>query len=578
MLAASMETRGATAMHDPVTDSYTLRSCSQSAGALRDNIIAIMSWPKTRLRVITEEVGGGFGLKTPAYPEYLALLVAARATGRPVHWMASRSEAFLSDNHARDAFTEAELALDDKGRFLALRVRHLANLGAYVGSVGANLQTQNFTRCLPGMYDIRHIDVNVRCVFTNASPTAPYRGAGRPEANYVLERVVAEAARLTGIDPVKLRRRNLIRPSAMPYRTAVAVGTTYDSGDFETVLDKAIALADVAGFKQRRREAAKRGKYRGLGISCVLEHSGGSPLESASVAFPGDRTMLLNLNVQSTGQGHASVFPRLAAERLGVPAASIHHRHGDSAMDLPGGASVGSRSAMTAGSAVVKTLDTMLAKGKTIAANVLEAAEADIVYQQGRFEVVGTDRRVSLFDLAARAAEMQARGEIAESLDTRDKVEIPLTFPNGVHFAEVEVDPATGQVEIVTYSAVDDCGNVLDHMIVEGQFHGALAQGLGQALMETAVYDPDSGQLVTGSFMDYAMPRAQDIPAIRDALHCVPATTNPLGVKGVGEAGTTAAIATVMNAIADAVPNGGADDLDMPATPQKVWAACRKAG
>ena len=576
MFAATMEPRGATASHDPASDSYTLRACSQSAGALRDNIIGIMSWPKSKLRVITEDVGGAFGLKSGAYPEYLALLVAARVTGRPVHWMASRSEAFLTDNHARDAFTEAELALDDKGRFLALRVRHLANLGAYVGPVGANLQTQNFTRCLPGMYDIKHIDVNVRCVFTNSTPTAPYRGAGRPEANYALERVVAEAARLTGIDPVKLRRRNLIRASAIPYRTAV--GTTYDSGDFETVLDKALALADVAGFKQRKREAARRGKYRGLGISCVLEHSGAAPLEGAAVAFPGGPTMLLNLNVQSTGQGHASVFPRLAAEKLGIPAAAVRHRHGDSDMDILGGASVGSRSAMTAGSAIVKTIDTMLAKGKTIAAHVLEAAETDIAYENGGFEVVGTDRRISLFDLAARAAEMKARGEIPEGLDTKDEIEVPLTFPNGVHLAEVEIDPETGQVTIVTYSAVDDCGNVLDHSIVAGQFHGALAQGLGQALMETAVYDADGGQLVTGSFMDYAMPRAEDIPAIRDAVHCVPATTNPLGVKGVGEAATSAAIATVMNAIADAVPGGGADDLDMPATPQKVWAACRKSG
>ncbi len=576
MFVATMETRGATAFHDPGTDTYTLRSCSQSAGALRDNIIAIMNWPKAKLRVLTEDVGGAFGLKSGAYPEYLALLVAAQATGRPVHWMASRSEAFLSDNHARDAYSEAELAMDEKGKFLALRVLHVANLGAYVGSVGANLQTQNFTRCLPGMYNIKHIDVNVRCAFTNSTPTAPYRGAGRPEANYVLERVVAEAARLTGLDPVKLRRRNLIRPSAIPYKTAV--GTTYDSGDFETVLDKALALADVPGFKQRRREAAKRGKYRGLGISCVLEHSGGSPLEGAAVAFPGDSTMLLELNVQSTGQGHASVFPRLAAERLGIPAESVRHEHGDSAFDIVGGASVGSRSAMTAGGAIVTTLDTMLAKGKSIAAHVLEAAEADIAYDKGRFEVVGTDRRISLFELAARAKEMKARGEIPESLDTKDKIEVPLTFPNGVHLAEVEIDPQTGHVDVVTYSACDDCGNVLDHTIVEGQFHGALAQGLGQALMETAVYDRDSGQLVTGSFMDYAMPHADDIPAIRDAVHVVPATTNPLGVKGVGEAATTAAIATVMNAIADAVPGGGADDLDMPATPQKVWAACRKAG
>jgi aerobic carbon-monoxide dehydrogenase large subunit len=576
LIVATMEPRGATASYDPATDITTLRTCSQSAGALRDNVLAIMNWPKERLRVVTEDVGGAFGLKTGAYPEYIAAMVGARVTGRPVHWMSSRSEAFLSDNQGRDTFTEAELALDPKGRFLALRIRHLANMGAYIGSVGANIQTQNFTRCFPAMYDIKHLDVSVRCIFTNTAPTAPYRGAGRPEANYALERVVEEAARVTGLDPIRLRRRNLIRPSAMPYRTAI--GTCYDSGEFEAVLDKALALADVDGFKRRRREAGKHGKYRGLGVSCMLEHAGGAPLEGAAIAFPGDQSMVLGLNVQSTGQGHASVFPRLAAERLGIPADKIHHRHGDSTLEIPGFASVASRSAMTAGSAILATLDAMLAKGKTIAATVLEAAEGDIAYQAGAFKVVGTDRSISLFDLAARAAEMNARGEIPESLDTRAKTETPTTYPNGCHIAEVEIDPETGHVTVVSYAAVDDCGNVLDHMIVEGQLHGALAQGLGQALMETALYDPDGGQLVTGSFMDYAMPRAQDMPPIKDALHSVPATTNPLGVKGSGEAATTAAIAAVMNAIADAVPGGGANRLEMPATPEKVWAACREDG
>jgi carbon-monoxide dehydrogenase large subunit len=580
LIVATIEPRGATAVYDPAADRTTLRACSQSAGSLRDNILGIMNWPKERLRVVTEDVGGAFGLKTGAYPEYLAVMVAARLTGRPVHWMSSRSEAFLSDNQGRDTFTEAELALDAKGRFLALRIRHLANMGAYIGSVGANIQTQNFTRCFPGMYDIKHLDVSVRCVFTNTTPTSPYRGAGRPEANYALERVVEEAARVTGIDPVRLRRRNLIRPSAMPYRTAI--GTTFDSGEFEAVLDKALALADVDGFKRRRREAGKRGKYRGLGVSCMLEHAGGVPIEGAAIAFApdaaGNQSMVLGLNVQSTGQGHASVFPRLAAERLGIPVEKIRHQHGDSALEIPGFASVASRSAMTAGSAVLATLDAMLAKGKTIAATVLEAAETDIAFEAGGFAVVGTDRRISLFDLADRAAHMKARGEIPESLDTRAKTDTPMTYPNGCHIAEVEIDPQTGEVTVVSYAAVDDCGNVLDHMIVEGQLHGALAMGLGQAVLETAVYDPDGGQLVTGSFMDYAMPRAQDMPEIRDALHVVPATTNPLGVKGTGEAATTAAIAAVMNAIANAVPGGGADRLAMPATPQKVWAACRADG
>ena len=575
MVVNSMEPRGATASYDAARETYTTRACSQSAGAMRDNMIAIMGVSKERVRVITEDVGGAFGLKTGAYPENIALMVGAKKFGRPIHWMSTRSEAFLSDNQARDIFSQAELALDDKGKFLALRVRNTGNLGAFVGSVGANIPTFNFARCLPGMYDIRHIDVATKCVFTNTIPTAPYRGAGRPEASYVLERVVDEAARVAGIDPIKLRRRNLIKKSAMPYKTAV--GTTYDSGDFEPILDKALELADYGGFKHRRREAHRRGKYRGFGICCLLEHAGGAPLESAMLTFPGNDALLLSLNVQNTGQGHATVFPRVIAERLGIAMEQIPHRNGDSSLELPGFASVGSRSAMTVGHSLVKAIDAILAKGKPIAATMLEAGEADIAYRDGQFEVVGTDRRVSLFEVAAHAGALKKRGEIAEDLDTKTTTETPLTFPNGCHIAEVEIDPDTGAMTIAAYTAVDDCGRALDHMIVEGQLHGSIAAGLGQALMEQVVYDDGSGQLVTGSLMDYAMPRADDMPPLRDAMHNVPATTNPLGVKGVGEAGTTAAIAAVMNAVADAIPGGAGARLDMPASAHRLWQACRGA-
>jgi len=571
----SMEPRGATASYDPTTDTYTTRTCSQGAGAMRDNILGIMNLPKERVRVITEDVGGAFGLKTGAYPENIALLVGAKKFGRPIHWMATRSEAFLSDNQARDIYSEAELALDEKGKFLALRIRNVGNLGAYVGAVGANIPTMNFARCLPGMYDIKLIDMSAKCAFTNTLPTAPYRGAGRPEASYVLERVVDEAARVSGIDPVKLRRRNLIKKSQMPYKTAV--GTTYDSGDFEPILDKALDLADYDGFKKRRREAARRGKYRGFGVCCLLEHAGGAPTESAMLTFPGDGTLLLSLGVQNTGQGHATVFPKVIAEHLGIPREKIPHRHGDSTVELKGYASVGSRSAMTVGHSLVKAMEAIITKGKPIAATMLETGEPDIVYNAGRFEVVGTDRRVSLFEVAARAADMKKRGEIAEDLDTRTTTDTPLSFPNGVHIAEVEIDPDTGAMTIIAYTAVDDCGRALDHKIVEGQLHGSVAAGLGQALMEQIVYDNGNGQLVTGSFMDYAMPRADDMPPLRDALHNVPATTNPLGVKGVGEAGTTAAISAVMNAIADAIPGGAGNHLDMPALAQRLWEACRRA-
>jgi aerobic carbon-monoxide dehydrogenase large subunit len=565
LVVASMEPRGATARYDAASDRFTLRSCSQGVFPQREQLIAIMGLAREKVRIITEDVGGAFGLKTPAYPEYPALLVAAKVTGRPVAWMASRAESFLSDQQARDTVTAAELALDARGKFLALRVKHDANMGAFIGIPGANIQTMNFSRCFPGMYAIPRIEVGVRCVFTNTVPTGPYRGAGRPEANYALERVVAEAARTTGIDPVKLRRRNLIPPKAIPYKTAV--GTTYDSGDFAPILDQALTLGDYDGFKRRRREAARRGKLRGIGISCFLEHAGALPTESASLLFEVDR-LVLGIGVGNTGQGHATIYPRLIAAKLGIPVTQVSHRHGDTNLDLKGNPSVGSRSTMTVGSALYHAVHLMLEKAKPVAAGLLEAADADVAYREGHFEIVGTDRRVSLFEVAERA---KADGA---TLDTKATVDTPQTFPNGCHVAEVEIDPDTGVTEIVGYTAVDDAGVVLDHTLVAGQLVGGLAQGIGQALMENAVYDDGNGQLVTGTFMDYAMPRAQDMPPVVEANHNTPATTNPLGVKGVGEAGTTGSIAAIMNAIADAIPDGRGVALDMPATPDKVWRAC----
>jgi carbon-monoxide dehydrogenase large subunit len=570
MAVASMETRGATGVYDAASDSYTLYACSQSAGTIRNQAAPILGVEPSKLRVITEDVGGAFGMKTPVYPEYLALLVAAKTIGRPVHWQSTRSEAFMTDTQARDTYTEAELALDDKGKFLALRMRHLCGQGAYVTPAGVGINTNNVARCLPGMYRIPKIDFSARCVFTNTAPIGPYRGAGRPEANYALDRVVEEAARVTGIDTVQLRRKNLIPPSAMPFKTAVT--TTYDSGDFPAIFAKALELSDYKNFNKRKREAARRKKWRGIGISCMLEHAGALPTEGASLMFPGGDKLILALNVQSTGQSHATVFGRLLAERLGIDRKTIEHRHGDSAMEIVGFASVGSRSAMAVSHAIVRTVDVMLAKAKKVASQALEASEADIQYRDGNFEVVGTDRRISLFETARRAKEM------GESLDTKEKADTPLTFPNGVHIAEVEIDPDTGHVEVATYTAVDDCGNMLNPMVVEGQVHGSIANGFGQALLENIVYDPQGGQLLTGSFMDYAMPHAHDMPVeLREAILAVPSTTNPLGVKGTGEAGTTAAIAALMNAIAHAIPNGAADHMDMPATPFKVWQACQKA-
>jgi aerobic carbon-monoxide dehydrogenase large subunit len=431
---------------------------------------------------------------------------------------------------------------------------------------GAHIQTNNFSRCFPGMYAIPRIQIDAQCVFTNTVPTGPYRGAGRPEANYALERLIDEAARVTGIDPVSLRRRNLIPRKAIPYKTAV--GTTYDSGDFAPILDKALALAHYPDFKKRRRESFRRKRLRGIGVSCFLEHAGGMPTESAALLFE-EGKLVLGIGVQNTGQAHATIYPRLIAAKLGIPAERISHRHGDTNLDLKGNPSVGSRSTMTVGSALYRAVELMLEKAKPIAAGMLEAAEGDIAYEGGNFLVVGTDRRVRLFEVAAKAK------ETGDTLDTKATVDTPQTFPNGCHVAEVEIDPETGSVEIVAYAAVDDAGVVLDHTLVAGQLIGGLAQGIGQALMENAVYDSGNAQLVTGTFMDYAMPRATDMPPVAEANHNAPATTNPLGVKGVGEAGTTGSIAAIMNAIANAIPDGRGNSIDMPATPAKVWAACR---
>jgi carbon-monoxide dehydrogenase large subunit len=575
LVIASMETRGATGSYDPDTDRYTLRSCSQGVGGLRDQVASVMGLANEKVRVTTEDVGGAFGMKSSCYPEYPVLLIAARKLGKPVHWMADRSEAFVSDNQGRDSVAEGELAIDEKGRFLALRVHNLTNLGAFVANTGAQLATIVFAKCFPAMYHIPKIDVRARCVFTNTLPTGPYRGAGRPEANYLLERLVQEAARISGIDAVRLRKRNLIPPSSMPYKTPV--GTTFDSGDFPLVFEKALEQADYAGFNKRRREALKRGRWRGIGISCFLEHSGGHPTESAKIAFPGNKTVTLGLHVHSTGQGHATVFARLLAQIFGIAPEQVRHRHGDTDLNAIGSGSVGSRSAQTVSNAMVKNAEAVLAKGRAVAARSFNVSEDKVSYGEGYFEVPGTNHRLSLFDAAEQAKEMAARGEVEETLDSHLAIDTPLTFPNGCHIAEVEIDPDTGSVATVSYVAVDDNGRLLDTTIAKGQLHGGIAQGLGQALMEFGHYDADNGQLVTGSFQDYAMPRAEDMPPISVGVLEVPCKTNPLGVKGIGEAGTTASIAAVTNAIINAIPGDTAANLDMPATHEKIWAACKKA-
>jgi carbon-monoxide dehydrogenase large subunit len=563
IVVASIEPRGATASHDPASGASTLRVGSQGVTMLRDQLLGILDLEHDKLRVTTDDVGGGFGMKAPAYPEYVALLLAAKRVGRPVHWMSTRSEAFLSDQQARDTLTDAELALDGDGRFLALRVTVLAAMGAYITSHGAFIATSNFARCLSSMYRIPRILGAVKCVFTNTVPTGPYRGAGRPEANYAIERVIDEAARVSGIDRIELRRRNLIAPAEIPYQAPV--GVVYDSGDFPALFERALALADVAGFAARRQRSEVAGRRRGLGIGCFLEHAGGAPMEGAGIVFRGDGTLALDLATGASGQGHATIFGRLVAERLGLAAAQVVVRAGDTRLGVEGSGTVASRGTMTSGAAALRAVELVIEKGRRIAARLLEAAEVDIDYGGGAFRIVGTDRSVTLFDVAEKAAALD------ETLDSKAQTQVPQSFPNGCHICEVEIDPETGIADITAYTAVDDCGVALDPVLVEGQIQGGIAQGIGQALYEDAVYDPRSGQLLAGSFMDYTMPRADTVPDVNGVLHPAPCRTNPLGVKGTGEAGTTGALAAVMNAITDALPG---TRLDMPATAEKIWRAC----
>ena len=572
LVAASLEPRFASASYDAATARFTLRCPSQAVGAMRRHIVECMNLKPEDLRVITEDVGGAFGMKGQSYPEYVALLYAARVLQRPVHWLSSRSEAFVSDTQGRDLFWHAELALNRRGRFLALKVDGIGNLGAYFTGVAHFVVTTHISGCLPTVYDIPLAQVNARCVFTNTVPTAPYRGAGRPEASYLLERLIDVAADQTGIDAAELRRRNLIAPAKIPYTTAF--GNVYDSGDFPAAFERALQVADYAGFAVRKKAAKKQGKLRGIGIGGYLEIAGAFPEELARISFPGGDTLNVSIGSGASGQGHQTVFGEVVARRLGIAPEMVHVTSGDSDRDVPGFGAVASRSAMYVGGAVANTVDAVIAKGKHVAALLLQAEESEIDYRDGKFAVKNSAREVSLFEVAARAVELQKQGVIAESLDTLGNVKAPPSFPNGCHVAEVEIDPATGALAVVNYVAVGDCGNVLDDTIVTAQVHGGVAQGLGQAMGEAAVYDA-GGQLVSGTFMDYAMPRADTVPPMTVEHNAVACRTNPLGVKGTGEAGTTAAPPALINAVLDALPKGAT--LDMPATPERIWQALQKA-
>ena len=561
----ALEPRAAIGAWDEAAGRYTLVAGTQGV-AVVSKVLArsVFGVEPSAVRVRTHDVGGGFGMKVQPYAEYAALLFAARRCGRPVRWCASRLESFLTDTHGRDGLLEGELALDAGGRFLALRVNSLVGIGAYASTYVAIVATNNTKNCLSSVYRIPAIHMDVRMILTNASPLGPYRGAGRPEAIYLLERLIEEAARTTGIDRVALRRRNLIPPEAMPY--AAPSGQTYDSGEFEAVLDKALALADWDGFAARRAQTEREGRLRGIGLCCFLEVSGGAPLtETADLRVDADGRIILRTGAQAMGQGLTTTQAALVSRLLGVDAARVGVLQGDSVEVPVGIATVASRTTAMAGGAAHRAVDEMLAKGRILAAEALEVAPADVEYGAGRFRVVGTDRSLGLEEVARRG-----------TLDTVSVFTAPeMNFPNGCHVCEVELDPGTGEVRVVAYTAVDDVGNMINPALVEGQVQGAVAQGLGQVLGEEVVYD-DSGQLLTGSFMDYRVLRADEMPLIRHAHHVVPCNTNPAGVKGAGESGIAGSIPAASCAVLDALARRGVMHLDLPMSSERVWSALNR--
>ena len=576
VVVASMEGRAALAVFDAGCGRYTLHAGCQGVFGLRQGLAALLKVEPDEVRVLTDDVGGSFGMKAAPYPEYVPMLHAAKHLGCPIKWRDSRSESFLSDHQGRATRIEGALALDHAGRFLAVRVHHLADMGAYLTAFGPAMPSANMQKNLPSLYRTGAIAIHTECVFTNCLPIGPYRGAGRPEANYVMERLIDQAAQETNRDPAELRRINLIPKDALPYRALS--GLDYDSGDFEAVLDKGLEHADWAGYAARHRKSHTDGRLRGRGLACYLEVTAPPRDEMGGIRFEADGHVTLITGTLDYGQGHASSFAQVVAARLGIPFEKIDLVQGDSDRLLAGGGTGGSRSIMASGKALVEASLAVIEKGKALAADRLEAATADMTFTltdtgDGFFCIKGTDRQISLLDLAAKAHPADESDGQENGLNVALVADAPPSaFPNGCHIAEVEIDPETGFVALDRYVAIDDFGNLVNPMLAEGQVHGGIVQGIGQALMERTVYD-GSGQLLSGSFMDYALPRADDLPMIDVGFHPVPATSNPLGVKGCGEAGVTGALPAVMNAISDALASVGATPVDMPATPEVIWRA-----
>ena len=588
LIPNAIEPRAAIGEYDAGSGGYTCYSTSQNPHVLRLIMCAfILGVPEHKMRVVAPDVGGGFGSKIFCYAEEVVCVWAAKKIGRPVKWTAERSESFLSDAHGRDHVTHAELALDKDGKFLGLRVSTVANMGAYLSTFSTSISSYLYGTLLAGQYTTPAIYVEVKAVFTNTAPVDAYRGAGRPEATYVIERIVECAAREMKLDPVEIRRRNFVRPDQFPYQTPVAL--VYDSGNYAKTLDAALKLADHAGFASRKADSARRGKLRGLGVSAYIEACGIAPSavvgslgagvglwESGQIRFNPTGSVSVYTGSHSHGQSHETTFAQVVSDVLGVPLENVEVVHGDTARVPFGMGTYGSRSIAVGGSALMKAADKIIAKGKKIAAHLLEASVDDLEYAKGVFRVAGTDRVKTMAEVAfaAYVPHNYPPGLEPGLEETGFYDPVNFTFPAGVHIAEVEIDPDTGVVTIANWAAVDDFGNVINPMVVEGQVHGGIAQGIGQALLEGCVYDKETGQLVTGSYMDYCMPRADDLPSFKVGMTHTPCPHNPLGVKGCGEAGAIAAPAAVMNAVTDAI---GIMHLDMPATPEKVWQAIRRA-
>jgi len=577
LVVNAMEPRAAIGLYDAETQSWTLYSGSQGVMGLRARLATdILKVAPEKVRVLSGNVGGSFGMKGGVYPEYVCLLHAARELGRPVKWTNDRFDSFLSDHHGRDSEFVGELALDAKGRFLAVRLTGLANMGGYLGAMSPLSQTLNIVKNATSVYRTPEMEVSTRCVFTNTTVVGPYRGAGRPEANYFMERLIDVAAAETGIDRLALRRRNHVRPSEMP--RLVASGMTYDSGNFGLMLDRAVEAADYKGFKERKRQSRKRGMLRGLGVGSYLEVTSPPNKELAAIRFEADDTVTILTGTFDQGQGHHTAFAQVLSDRLGIPFERIRIVQGDSSELAGGSGTGGSRSIMASGTAILEAAAQVVERGRVLASAVLEAAPSDIEFDAGRFLIAGTDRGIDVLELAAKVrAGLAVVEDGPQSLDVSHLTDpIASAFPNGCHIAEVEIDPQTGTVEVVKYSCVNDFGTIVNPLLVEGQLHGGIIQGIGQVIFERTAYDAD-GQLLTASFMDYALPSASVVPTIHFESHPVPARSNPLGAKGCGEAGCAGALTAVANAIVDALAHLGIRHLDLPATPERVWRAIEQA-